>query len=324
MTHSKEQSCKKTAYADVLEEDTPIAGQKFACISFISPEKHIKQRQIFMYEQFLKSWDYTKSTERFHQFLNFITYKYNLEFDTLVSDFKDFLNEEKDALYESTIEDDFKTFMDNNEDKLANEYSIMHDFQTSVRGLKVRGVFSTQPEAENRCKLLREADPNHDVFVGPVGLWMPWEPEAYKTGRVEYLEDELNQLMHNKNKNEQEAKEHFDLRIKEAKRKAIEDNVRKAQESGNKLTQTLTEDGKLINVAKLNSGTHIDDAVIPKQQVIATNNNEVSSADIRQELFESNNITTNLDIIAEEIDDENIILSTNNATTDTKDNTQES
>ena len=47
-------------------------------------------------------------------------------------------------------------------------------------------------------KLLREIDPNHDVYVGPVGMWMPWEPEAYKTGRVEYMEDELNQLMKEK------------------------------------------------------------------------------------------------------------------------------
>ena len=52
------------------------------------------------------------------------------------------------------------------------------------------------------CKLLREVDPNHNVYVGPVGMWMPWEPEAYKTGRVEYLEEELNQLMHEKNQNE--------------------------------------------------------------------------------------------------------------------------
>ena len=32
-------------------------------------------------------------------------------------------------------------------------------------------------------------------------MWMR-EPEAYKTGRVEYLEDELNELMSEKNKNE--------------------------------------------------------------------------------------------------------------------------
>ena len=58
--------------------------------------------------------------------------------------------------------------------------------------LKVRGVYLQQ--AELRCKLLREVDPNHNVYVGP-GMWMPWELEAYKTGRVEYLEEELNQLV---------------------------------------------------------------------------------------------------------------------------------
>ena len=37
--------------------------------------------------------------------------------------------------------------------------------------------------------MLRKIDPHHDVFVGPVGMWMPWHPEAYKTGKVEYLEE---------------------------------------------------------------------------------------------------------------------------------------
>ena len=50
-------------------------------------------------------------------------------------------------------------------------------------------------------------------YVGPVGMWMPWEPEAYKTGRVEYLEDELNQLMSEKNKNEKAAKQEFEKRV---------------------------------------------------------------------------------------------------------------
>jgi hypothetical protein len=50
--------------------------------------------------------------------------------------------------------------------------------------------------------MLREVDPNHDVYVGQVGIWMPFHPEAYKTGRVEYLEEELNQLMNEKTKNE--------------------------------------------------------------------------------------------------------------------------
>ena len=39
-------------YVDVLDEDKPIAGQKFACVSFISPEKIIKQREMYNFQQF--------------------------------------------------------------------------------------------------------------------------------------------------------------------------------------------------------------------------------------------------------------------------------
>ena len=114
--------------------------------------------------------------------------------------------------------------------------------------MKIRGSFSSQKEAELRAKKLRESDPNHDILVGQVGVWMPWDPDAYKTGRVEFMEEELNQLYTEKIKNEQKAKENFEQRVKDAKRKAIEENVRKARQSGNKLTQTITEDGTLIGV----------------------------------------------------------------------------
>ena len=43
--------------------------------------------------------------------------------------------------------------------KMNLEFQRQHNFQTSVRGLKVRGVFSTQEEAEMKCKRLREVDP---------------------------------------------------------------------------------------------------------------------------------------------------------------------
>ena len=36
-------------YVDLLDEDKPISGQKFACISFISPETIIKQKEMFFY-----------------------------------------------------------------------------------------------------------------------------------------------------------------------------------------------------------------------------------------------------------------------------------
>ena len=176
-------------YVDLLEEDKPIAGQKFACISFCSPEKILKEKQVFLFEEFLKGWDFSKSMEKFVQFLNFVSYKYNVSFDEVSNDFKEFVKEERETLIKSSMDDDYKTFIDKNEDELQKKFDIAHNFQTNTRGLKIRGSYPSQEEAELRCKLLREADPNHDVYVGPVGIWMPWDPEAYKTGRVEYMED---------------------------------------------------------------------------------------------------------------------------------------
>ena len=140
--------------------------------------------------------------------------------------------------------------MDKNETKLNEEFNRKHEFQTSVRGLKLRGVFNTQEEAEMRCKKIRDFDPHHAIFVGPVGMWIPWDPDAYKTGRIEFMEDELNQLHNEKSINESRAKEEFDKRVKDAKRKAIEENIKKAKESGNVLTQRLNEDGDLVGVSE--------------------------------------------------------------------------
>jgi len=262
-------------YADVLDEDKPIACQKFVCVSFISPDKILKQKEIFLFEEFLKKWDFNKSMEKFVQFLNFVSFKYKLTFEDLTTDFKEFVNEERSNLMIYKIEDDYKTFLDNNEEELEKLFGVKHNFQTSTRGLKIRGVYPSIEEAELRCKMLREVDPNHDVFVGPVGLWMPWDPESYKTGRVEYMEEELNQLMHEKAKNETNAKNTFDQRLKDTKQKAIEDNIKNAEKSGNKLTQTIDDTGNLIGVNNINT----QENKLKEQDVILT-------SDITNELFE--------------------------------------
>ena len=108
-------------------------------------------------------------------------------------------------------------------------FNTANDFQTSTRGLKIRGTYPTQEEAELRCRMLREVDPHHNIFVGPVGQWMPWNPDAYKTGKVEYLEEELNKLMSEKQSNEEQAKQEFDKRVRESKQKAIEDEQKELQ-----------------------------------------------------------------------------------------------
>jgi len=266
-------------YVDLLEVDKPIANQNFVCMSFVSPEKILKQKDIFFFEEFLKKWEFNKSMEKFLQFVNFISFKYNVSFEDLNKDFTDFVQEEKDNLAKSNLADDYKTYLDNHEEELQKKFDIENNFQTSTRGLKIRGVYPTQEEAELRCKMLREIDPNHDIMVGPVGMWMPWDPEAYKTGRVEYMEEELNQLMHEKQKNETNAKSAFEQRVKETKQKAIEENIKNAEKSGNTLSQTIDENGNLIGVNNANT-----------QEFALGEQENVSTADICKELFEGENI----------------------------------
>ena len=168
-----------------------------------------------------------------------------------------------------------KTYLDNHEEDLQKKFDVENSFQTSTRGLKIRGVYPTQEEAELRCKMLREIDPNHDIMVGPVGVWMPWDPEAYKTGRVEYLEKDLNELMAQKKKNDEISKEQFKERVKESKRKAIQENIAKAQKEGNKLMQTIDEEGNLVNADRMD---------IPGKNLLFGDgeNDDVSTADLRK------------------------------------------
>ena len=266
-------------YVDVLQVDPPLAGQNFTCVSFLSPRNILKKKEMFFFEEFLKNWDFSKSMEKFVQFLNFLSHKYNMSFDDVTNDFKEFVQEQKEELAKGNVLDDYKTFLDHNEEKLQKQFDIEHNFQTNVDGVMVRGNFPTQEEAELRCKFLREINSSLDIYVGPVGTFLPWEPEAYKTGRVEYLEEELNQLMHEKMKNEANAKMSFEQRVKETKQNAIQENMKKAEKSGNTLSQTIDENGNLIGVNNVNT-----------QELTLQQQENVSSTDICNTLFEGDNI----------------------------------
>jgi type VI protein secretion system component Hcp len=93
------------------------------------------------------------------------------------------------------------------------------------------------------------------------------------------MEEELNQLMKEKMKNEANAKSEFEKRIKEAKQKAIEENIKNAEKSGNVLSQTIDENGNLVGVNNVNT-----------QEFSLGEKENISSADICKELFEGENI----------------------------------
>ena len=235
-------------YVDLLSEDKPIAGQKFGLFSFITPEKILKQKEMFYFEEFLKSYDYIKSLSKFTNFLQFLSMKYKINMEKLTDDLTDFLQTEKEALYQPTLEDDYKTYLEFNETRLQAEFSKKHNFQTSSRSFKSRGNFATQEEAEYRAKMLREADDSSNIYVGPVGQWLYWDPEPEKTARVEYMEEEVNRLFQEKKKNEELAKVAFDQRVKESKERAIAENKANAKKYGTVLTQSIDSEGNLFGV----------------------------------------------------------------------------
>jgi hypothetical protein len=188
-----------------------------------------------------------------------------------MNDYEEFLKEESAKLKEDTnIETDYKNFIDKYEDKLTEKFQRANQFQTSVFGIKERGNFATEEEAKEHAKKVRERDPHHNVYVGPIGVWMPIDPDPHRTKAVEYLETELNQLHHEKLKNEEKAREEFDRRVKEAKRKAIQENIDLAQKTGNRLTQTIDPQGNLIGVP----------------QTVDFESREVADPDVGKQLFD--------------------------------------
>jgi hypothetical protein len=273
----------KEKVIDLLDEDRPISGQKYVCLSFISPENHIKKKELYFFEKYLKNFEFRKTFDKYTQFLNFLAYKYSLDFNSLTKDMEEFVEEERENLFLTSLEDDYKSFVDAKEEELQKEYSTQHNFQTNTRGIKVRGVFGSQEEAEVKCKMLRETDPNHDVYIGQVGMWMPFHPEAYKTGKVEYLEKDLNDLMAQKKKNDEISKEQFKQRVKESKQKAIRENIAKAEKEGNKLMQTIDENGNLVNADRMD---------VPGKNLLFgdSSNDDATTAELRKELFEAEDV----------------------------------
>ena len=265
-------------YVDLLDEDKPISGQHYYCASFVTPENIIKDKQMFKFEEFLKQWDINKSMLKFLDFLHFVCYTNNIDFDVWREKYMEFVKEEKQTIYKSEVEGDFKTYIENNDENLEEKYKKKHGFQTSVRGLKIRGSFDSEEECKLRCKMLQKLDPNHDIFVGMVGKWTPLDPVAYKTGKVEYMEEELNRLFYEKNKNDQSAKQEFEKYVKDKKVNAIEENKRNAEKYGVKLTQTIDENGNLVSIKNTNT----------QEKSLDVEN--VTEEMIRNELFEGENV----------------------------------
>jgi hypothetical protein len=173
---------------DFLDEDKPISGQSYCCLSFLSPEKVLQKKEVF----FVK------------EFFNYLNLP---DIENLENKYDDFI-----ALKEQEITSKFKDVVGGS---------------TCVRGLKVRGVYDTRKEADVRAQVLQRLDRSHHVYVAQVGYWLPWDPNPDNVQESEYLEKELNTLMKQYKSNEVQRDMFYAEEVREYKNNAAKDNAAK-------------------------------------------------------------------------------------------------
>lgn len=193
---------------DYLDEDEPIRNQNFVCISFLNPEDVIKNKDVFYFSKFVEKF----STDM------------NKLFDNLTEKFpdnKDIISSIKDnhnyVFDKKELDEQFKFFKNTNMDDIEKQFHTDNKFQTSVRGIKVRGVYDTVEQAKNRCEVLKKKDPYFHIYVAQVGCWLPYESQiATNVDNQEYTETELNTLMKHYKENKENKDMVFDNRRTDA------------------------------------------------------------------------------------------------------------
>lgn len=183
---------------DFLEVDDLLSHQQYVCLSFLSPEALIEKREAFNVCKFLQS--YCKQEK--------------LEYKELYSKYEDYV-------YKFSSE-------------LQRDFDEQNKFQTSMRGLKVRGSYSTKEEAEARAKKLQTLDSNFNVFVGEVGKWLPWDPNADGVQSEVFQNSQLNDMMEKYEENNVNRDIFYEEQKRDKIKAAREEVLKKKREEAEK------------------------------------------------------------------------------------------
>ena len=157
---------------------------------------------------------------------------------------------EVDNIEYTDFKEKYDDFLFKDERKVCEIFDNSNDFKTSVRGVKVRGIYDSRREAEMRAKTLQHMDQNFNIFVGQVGYWLPWDPESNNIEDQEYMNEELNELVKEKKKNEDKKNMFYEdqkiKRMSEASTAAdrLRDKLQKKKELEETAQQVAIEDGE--------------------------------------------------------------------------------
>ena len=226
---------------DFLDSDRAIPGQNFVCMSFLSPETAVKERYLWFIKEFLN--DLVKDVEKPP---NVSTLQFKTKLHSII---------QKKVSYRS-IETLWQDFLFDNKETLSTRYDEENKFQTSTRGLKIRGTYNSYREAKNRSTEISKTDKNHNVYIGQVGYWLPWDPSPDEVSDQQYQEKELNTLMKGYRENKLSRDEFFYKRKEEKMNDALKKNKKtkllqeKKKEKLNKVRKIVNKKDELFNKKK--------------------------------------------------------------------------
>jgi hypothetical protein len=236
-------SDKNAVIEDFLDEDTEIPGQRYVLLSFISPEKVLDKKELFFFQKFLHTYEVDWKIKNLEKYMVDIVKNINdqlderstelekadqmasaeicrknrLRLDDVMSQYGPFIQKNKADLNKTKIVEAYDDFMYTHKTKLEEEFYALNEFRTSIRGVKVRGVYGNPKEAELKAKKLQSKDKYHNIFLGEVGKWTPWDPSPNEIKDQEYNNDQLNNLMKKYKENEDSREQFFEERTKGAK-----------------------------------------------------------------------------------------------------------
>ena len=175
-----------TKEVDYLDEDKKIRGQNYVLLSFISPEDVIANKEAYYFSKYINQFSKDMNT-----LFDGVLSKYPESKDLI-----DTLKTNHAYIFDSNeMNEQYKFFKSVNSSDIEAEYHRDNNFQTTIRGIKVRGVFDTIDEARNRSEFIKKIDNKFDIFIGEVGCWCPWSPNPNDLQNQEYAETQLNTLM---------------------------------------------------------------------------------------------------------------------------------
>ena len=228
---------------DFLDEDTEIPGQRYVLVSFLSPEKVLQKKELFFFEKFLHVYEVDWKVKNLEKYLADVVTTINSELDekmreleknnlmesvevcrknrlsvdSFLQNYQAFVKKNQAEVTKTTLKESYDDFLYKYKTKLEDDFHAKNDFQTSMRGVKVRGVYSNPKEAELKAKKLQAKDKYHNIYMADMGKWTPWDPNPNEVRDQEYNNDQLNNLMKKYKENEDSREKFFDERVQQTK-----------------------------------------------------------------------------------------------------------